>query len=184
MISSFMGGLGEIVSLLWRFCALTNGAAVGFGGGLGGPKRTPLLCLWSSTAVGAKGLVGVVAGPPQGLEVGQVQTLMEIYQRMQVLIKFVSEEFVKIPKISKIREIGEAKHGALVQRFFFFLFNHVCFLFWGKYRRMQLFGYGVRKKPIPYTSAKNIKIPRKYKILVKNPVEPTSPVRKSQIAKI
>jgi hypothetical protein len=67
MISSLIVGLGEIVSLLWRFCALTKGAAAGFGGGLGGPKRTPRPLPWVIDPDGAKGLVGVVGGPPVGL---------------------------------------------------------------------------------------------------------------------
>jgi hypothetical protein len=65
MISSLIVGRGESVSLLRRFCALTKGAAVGLGGGLGGPKRTPR----PPGAIeldGAKGFVGVVDGPPLG----------------------------------------------------------------------------------------------------------------------
>jgi hypothetical protein len=68
MISSLIVGLGEIVSLLCRFWALTNGGAVGFGGGLGGPKRTPRPLPWAVDPDGAKGFVGVVGGPPAGLE--------------------------------------------------------------------------------------------------------------------
>ena len=62
-----MEGRGELVSLLWRFCALTKEGAMGFGGGLGGPKRTPrpLPCVIDPD--GAKGLVGVVGGPSEGL---------------------------------------------------------------------------------------------------------------------
>jgi hypothetical protein len=55
-----------MVSLLWRFRALTKGGAVGFGGGLGGPKSTPRP-LPVMDPDGAKGFVGVVGGPPEGL---------------------------------------------------------------------------------------------------------------------
>jgi hypothetical protein len=77
-------------------------------------------------------------------------------------------------------------HGRERLFFFFFLFNHVCFLFWGKYRRVQLFGYGVRKNPSPLPPPIKIKIknpPINTIILVKNPVEPTSSVRKNPKAK-
>ncbi len=57
-----------MVSLLSRFCALTKGGAVGFGGGLGGPKRVPSRPLPLDIAPdGAKGLMGVVGGSPKGL---------------------------------------------------------------------------------------------------------------------
>ena len=67
MISSLIVGLGEIVSLLWRFCALTKAGAVGFGGGLGGPQRTPRPLPWVIDPDSPKGLVGVEGGPLAGL---------------------------------------------------------------------------------------------------------------------
>ena len=56
-----------MVSLLWRFCALTKVGAVGFG-----PKLKPLEGLRAAAAAsidldGAKGLMGVVGGPSAGL---------------------------------------------------------------------------------------------------------------------
>jgi hypothetical protein len=54
------------VSLLRRFCALTKGAAVGFGGGLGGPKRAPRPLPLVRDPDGAKGFVGVDGGSPEG----------------------------------------------------------------------------------------------------------------------
>jgi hypothetical protein len=66
MTSSLIAGLGVRVSLLWRFCALTKGGAVGLGGGLGGPKRTPRPLPLVMDPDGAKGFVGVVGRPPDG----------------------------------------------------------------------------------------------------------------------
>jgi len=40
MITSPMVGRGDLVSLRCRFCVLTKGGAVGFGGGLAGPNNT------------------------------------------------------------------------------------------------------------------------------------------------
>src|ERR1700709_997994 len=60
--------MGEMVSLLWRFCALTKAGAVGFGPGLKPLKG--LLAAAPSASIdpdGAKGLVGVEGGPPAGL---------------------------------------------------------------------------------------------------------------------
>jgi hypothetical protein len=62
--------------------------------------------------------------------------------------------------------------GHLQEIFFFFFLNHICSLFGGKYSRMQLFGYGVKKKPNPYTKPPD-KIPRKYHKNPQKPVEPT-----------
>jgi hypothetical protein len=65
MISSLIVGQREIMSLLRHFCALTKGAAAGFGGGLGCPKRIPRPP-GDMELNGAKGFVGVVEGPPLG----------------------------------------------------------------------------------------------------------------------
>jgi hypothetical protein len=56
---------------------------------------------------------------------------------------------VKIANFQKFEENGGEAWLAFRLFFIFFLNNHVCFLFCGKYRRMQLFGYGVRKNPSP-----------------------------------
>src|ERR1700704_6439396 len=110
MISSLMVGLGEIVSLLWRFCALTKAGAVGFGGGLGGPKRTPRPLPWVIDPDGAKGLVGVVGGPPAGLGGRAGSDIDRNLSEDASSDKVRGVKDVKIPKISKIRKRGEAKH--------------------------------------------------------------------------
>jgi hypothetical protein len=65
MISSLIMGRGEIVLLLRHFFALMKGAAMGFGGGLDGQKRT-LSPPGAIELDGAKGFVGVLEGPPLG----------------------------------------------------------------------------------------------------------------------
>jgi hypothetical protein len=61
----------------------------------------------------------------------------------------ISEIFGKSALSSKVRKIPDEKLGHFQEIFFFFFLNHVCSLLWDNYSRMQLFGYGVKKKPFP-----------------------------------
>ena len=109
-----------MVSLRCRFWTLTKGGAVGFGGGLGGPKSTPLPLPLVIDPVGAKGLVGVVGGPPAGLGGRAGSDIDGNLSEDASSDKVRGVKKVKIPKISKIRKRGEAKHGSLQAGFVFF----------------------------------------------------------------
>src|ERR1700710_1642698 len=102
--------MGEMVSLLWRFCALTKVGAVGFG-----PKLKPLEGLRAAAAAsidpdGAKGLMGVVGGPSAGLGGRAGSDIDGNLSEDASSDKVRGVKKVKIPKISKIRKRGEAKH--------------------------------------------------------------------------
>jgi hypothetical protein len=88
MISSLIVGRGEILSLLRHFCALTKGAATGFGGGLGNPKSTPHLP-GVMELDGAKGFLGVVEGPPLGFGRRAESDIDGNLSEDAILIKFV-----------------------------------------------------------------------------------------------
>ena len=99
-----------MVSLLCRFWTLTKGGAVGFGGGLGGPKSTPRPLPLVIDPDGAKGLVGVEGGPPAGLGGRAGSDIDGNLSEDASSDKVRGVKDVKIPKISKIRKRGEAKH--------------------------------------------------------------------------
>ena len=98
-----------MVSLLSRFCSLTKEGAMGFGGGLGGPKRTPrpLPCVIDPD--GAKGLVGLVGGPSEGLG-GRAGSDIDgklSEDASSNRIRGVKDK--KLSKFSKVRKIEEAE---------------------------------------------------------------------------
>ena len=109
-----------MVSLLWRFCALTKVGAVGFG-----PKLKPLRALLAAAASiapdGAKGLMGVVGGPSSGLGGRAGSDIDGNLSEDASSDKVRGVKRVKIPKISKIRKRGEAKHVCPWVSFFFFI---------------------------------------------------------------
>ena len=107
-----MEGREEMVSLLGRFCALTKGGAVGFGGGLGGPKRAPrpLPCVIDPD--GAKGLVGVVGGPSEGLGGRAGSDIDGNLSGDASSDKVRGVKDKKLSKISKVRKIKEAERLA------------------------------------------------------------------------
>ena len=98
-----------MVSLLWRFFALTKGGAIGFGGGLGGPKSVPrpLLCVIDPD--GAKGLVGVVGGPSEGLGGRAASDIDGNLSGDASSDKVRGVKDKKPSKISKVRKIEEAE---------------------------------------------------------------------------
>ena len=110
-----------MVSLLWRFCALTKAGAVGFGPGLKPLKG--LLAAAASANIdpdGAKGLVGVEGGPPAGLGGRAGSDIDGNLSEDASSDKVRGVKDVKIPKISKIRKRGEAKHAIPQAGFGFF----------------------------------------------------------------
>src|ERR1700710_2652602 len=123
--------MGEMVSLLWRFCALTKVGAVGFGPGLK-PMKGLLVAAPSANIDpdGAKGLVGVVGGPPAGLggRAGSVIDGNLSEDASSDKIRGVKD--VKIPKISKIRKRGEAKHAIPQAGFFFYFYLIMLVLYY------------------------------------------------------
>ena len=98
-----------MVSLLWRFCGLTKGSAMGFGGGLGGPKRTPrpLPCVIDPD--GAKGLVGVVGGPSEGLGGRSGSDIDGKLSEDASSDRVRGVKDKKLSKFSKVRKIEEAE---------------------------------------------------------------------------
>src|SRR4030088_3108324 len=111
-----------MVSLLCRFWTLTKGGAVGFGGGLGGLNSTPCPLPLVIDPDGAKGVVGVVGGPPAGLGGRAGSDIDGNLSEDASSDKVRGVRRVKIPKISKIRKRGEAKHVIPQAGFFFFIF--------------------------------------------------------------
>src|SRR3977135_2186443 len=114
--------MGEMVSLLWCFCALTKAGAAGFGPGLKPLKG--LLAAAPSANIdpdGAKGLVGVEGGPPAGLGGRAGSDIDGNLSEDAISDKVRGVKDVKIPKISKIRKRGEAKHVIPQAGFFFFI---------------------------------------------------------------
>src|SRR4030081_3222552 len=115
---------------------------MGVCGGLRGSTRTLRPLPWVIDLDGAKGLVGVVGGPPGGLGGRAGSDIDGNLTEDASSDKVRGVKRVKIPKISKIRKRGEAKH-VIPHAGVFFLFNHMYSLLWDKYTCMQLFGYGV-----------------------------------------
>src|ERR1700710_2320505 len=106
--------MGEMVSLLWRFCALTKAGAMGFGcrcsrssAAIRRPASKPV----SIDPDGAKGLVGVEGGPPAGFGGRAGSDIDGSLSEDASSDKVRGVKGVKVLKISKIRERGEAKHG-------------------------------------------------------------------------
>ena len=77
---------------------------MGFGGGLGGPKSTPRPLPLVIDPDGAKGLVGVVGGPPAGLGGRAGSDIDGNLSEDASSDKVRGVKKVKIPKISKIRK--------------------------------------------------------------------------------
>jgi hypothetical protein len=130
MISSLIVGREEIVSLLRRFWTLTKGAAAGFGGGLGGLKRTP----WPPGAIeldGAKGFMGVVEGPSLGSG-GRAGSDIDGSLLEDAISDKVHgvKSLQKFRKFQKFRIEGKRSMPSLLAVFLFFLFYYICFLFW------------------------------------------------------
>ena len=93
---------------------------MGFGGGLGGPKSTPCPLPLVIDPDGAKGLVGVVGGPPAGLGGRAGSDIDGSLSEDASSDKVRGVKDVKNPKILKIRKRGEAKHAIPQAGFGFF----------------------------------------------------------------
>jgi len=104
---------------------------VGFGGGLGGPNSTPRPLPLVIDPDGAKGLVGVVGGPPAGLGGRAGSDIDGNLSEDASSDKVRGVKDVKIPKISKIRKRGEAKHVIPQAGFFCFFYLIICILYYG-----------------------------------------------------
>src|SRR4030081_2623241 len=84
---------------------------MGVCGGLRGSTRTLRPLPWVIDLDGAKGLVGVVGGPPGGLGGRAGSDIDGNLSEDASSDKVRGVKDVKIPKISKIRKRGEAKHA-------------------------------------------------------------------------
>ena len=100
---------------------------MGFGGGLGGPKRTRWPLPWVMDPDGVKGFIGVVGGPPAGLGGRAGSDIDGNLSEDASSDKVRGVKDVKIPKISKIRKRGGAKLVSPRASFFFYLIISVFY---------------------------------------------------------
>src|SRR4030081_3474537 len=93
-----------------------KGGAVGFGGGLGGPKRAPrpLPCVIDPD--GVKGLVGVVGGPSEGLGGRAGSDIDGKLSEDASSDKFREVKDKKLSKLPKVRKVEEVERVTFIVR--------------------------------------------------------------------
>ena len=85
---------------------------MGFGGGLGGPKRAPRPLPCAIDPDGAKGLVGVVGGPSEGLGGRAGSDIDGKLSEDASSDRVRRVKYKKLSKFSNVRKIEEAERGA------------------------------------------------------------------------